>query len=45
MTPKRPGKRCWYISPEGFRDLRHSCLLSRHACAVFSAEELLLPRQ
>jgi hypothetical protein len=35
MTPKRPGKRCWYISPEGFRDLRHSCLFSRHACAAY----------
>jgi hypothetical protein len=27
--PRRP----WYLSPEGFRDLRLGCLLSRKACA------------
>ncbi len=26
----------WYVSPEGFRELRHSCLLSsRQACAAY----------
>lgn len=28
-------RRVWYISPERFRELRHSCLLSREACAAF----------
>lgn len=28
-----PRRRVWYVSPEGFRELRRSCLLSRTACA------------
>ena len=28
-----PRRRVWHISPEGFRELRHSCLLSVKACA------------
>lgn len=28
-----PSRRVWHISPEGFRDLRYSCLLSVKACA------------
>jgi len=28
-------RRLWYISPESFRDLRASCLLSRQACAEY----------
>lgn len=27
--------RVWYVSPEGFRELRRSCGLSRQACAAF----------
>lgn len=37
--PKRAPRRrarTWHVSPEGFRELRHSCLLSgRKACAEF----------
>ena len=25
----------WHISADGFRELRHSCFLSRQACADF----------
>ena len=35
---RRPGTRRarpWYISPDGFRELRHSCFLSRKACAEY----------
>jgi len=28
-----PRRRVWHVSPEGFRDLRYSCLLSVKACA------------
>lgn len=28
-----PSRRVWHISPEGFRELRYSCLLSVKACA------------
>ena len=28
-----PSRRVWHISPEGFRDLRYSCLLSVKTCA------------
>jgi hypothetical protein len=28
-------RRVWHISPEGFRELRHTCLLSRKACAAY----------
>lgn len=31
--PRR--RRVWHISPEGFRELRHSCLLSRKAAAEY----------
>lgn len=31
----RRRRRTWYLSPEGFRELRHSCFLSRAACADF----------
>lgn len=27
-------RRRWYLSPEGFRELRLGCLLSRGACAA-----------
>jgi DNA-binding transcriptional regulator YiaG len=32
---KRPRARVWRLSPDGFRALRHSCFLSRQACADF----------
>ncbi|WP_082190103.1 VC1465 family Xer recombination activation factor [Frateuria defendens] len=32
---RRPRRRLWHISPEGFRELRHSCFLSRRRCAEF----------
>jgi hypothetical protein len=28
-------RRQWYISPEGFRELRHTCLLNRKSCAAY----------
>lgn len=31
----RPRRRVWLVSPEGFRELRHACLLNRKACAAF----------
>ena len=31
---KRRRARLWHISPEGFRELRHTCLLSCEACAA-----------
>ena len=31
----RPVRRLWHVSPEGFRELRRSCLLSRRATAEF----------
>lgn len=31
----RKRRRLWYISPEGFRELRHSCLLSRQRAADY----------
>jgi hypothetical protein len=31
----RRRRRTWYLSPDGFRELRHSCFLSRQACAAF----------
>ena len=30
-----PRRRMWHISPEGFRELRYSCLLSVKTCAEF----------
>lgn len=37
MKPPRsgpaPSRRVWHISPEGFRELRRSCLLGVKACA------------
>lgn len=33
--PKPRRKRVWHLSPEGFRELRHSCFLSPKACAEF----------
>lgn len=27
--------RTWYVSPEGFRELRHGCFLSRQRCAEY----------
>jgi hypothetical protein len=37
--PTKPAKRrrvrLWYVSPDEFRELRHSCFLSRKACAEF----------
>ncbi|KAA0068959.1 VC1465 family Xer recombination activation factor [Rhodanobacter sp. T12-5] len=32
---KKARRRLWLISPEGFRELRHGCLLSRKACAAY----------
>lgn len=32
---RRPRRRLWHISPDGFRELRHACLLSRKACAEY----------
>lgn len=32
---RRPRRRLWLISPEGFRELRHSCLLSRKQAAAY----------
>lgn len=32
---RRLRRRLWLVSPEGFRELRHGCLLSRKACAAF----------
>ena len=32
---RRPRRRLWLVSPEQFRELRHSCLLSRKACAAY----------
>ena len=31
----RPARRLWHVSPEGFGELRRSCLLSRKAAAAF----------
>jgi DNA-binding XRE family transcriptional regulator len=31
----RKRRRVWYISPEGFRELRHTCLLSRQRAADY----------
>lgn len=31
----RKRRRVWFISPEGFRELRHSCLLSRQRAAEY----------
>jgi hypothetical protein len=37
--PPKPAKRrrvrLWHVSPDEFRELRHSCFLSRKACAEF----------
>jgi DNA-binding XRE family transcriptional regulator len=32
---RRRRRRSWHLSPDGFRELRHSCFLSRKACAEF----------
>ncbi|MDE2155613.1 MAG: hypothetical protein KGJ32_06920, partial [Xanthomonadaceae bacterium] len=32
---RRPRRRLWLISPEGFRELRHSCLLSQRQAAAY----------
>jgi len=32
---KRARSRTWHVSPEGFRELRHSCFLSQVKCAEF----------
>ncbi len=32
---RRPRRRVWLVSPDGFRELRHACLLNRKACAAF----------
>jgi len=32
---RAPGRRVWLISPEGFRELRHACLLSRQQAAAY----------
>lgn len=32
---RRPRRRVWLVSPGGFRELRHACLLNRKACAAF----------
>lgn len=34
-TPRARPKRVWRLSPDGFRALRHSCFLSREACAKY----------
>jgi len=36
VTTKRPARRLWHVSPEGFGELRRSCVLSRQAAADFS---------
>ena len=28
-------RRCWRVRPDGFRELRMACLLSRKACAAY----------
>jgi DNA-binding XRE family transcriptional regulator len=33
-TKRRPVRR-WYVSPADFLELRHSCALSRKACAAY----------
>ena len=35
QTTHRRRPRTWHVSPAGFRELRHACLLSRQACAAF----------
>ena len=32
---RRPRRRQWFLSPEGFRELRHGCFMNREACAQF----------
>ncbi|WP_343123432.1 VC1465 family Xer recombination activation factor [Rhodanobacter sp. Root627] len=32
---RRPRRRLWLISPDGFRELRHSCLLSQKQAAAY----------
>lgn len=34
-TTERPKRRLWRLRPDGFRELRMSCLLNRKACAEF----------
>lgn len=34
-TKNRPRRCCWRLSPDGFRELRMACLLSRKACASY----------
>lgn len=32
---RRQQKRCWYLPPDGFRELRLSCLMSQRATAAY----------
>lgn len=34
-TQRARPQRVWRLSPDGFRALRHSCFLSREACAKY----------